>query len=57
MSTQPVVVRGYTPIRWILVIIAILLFLLAAFHANPFGASVDLIPLGLAFGFGALLVP
>lgn len=54
---QPVVAtRYYTPVRWILVIIAILLFLLAAFHANPFG-NVDLLPLGLAFGFGALLVP
>jgi len=47
----------YTPIRWVVVIIAVLLFLLAAFHANPFGSSVDIIPLGLAFGFGALLIP
>jgi hypothetical protein len=35
--------------------IAVILFLLAAFHVTLGG--VDLIPLGLAFGFGAGIVP
>ena len=53
--SQPVVYR-YAPARWGLLIVAVLIFLLAAFHANPI-PSIDLIPLGLALGFGAFLVP
>jgi len=56
MAQERVVVT-WTPIRFIVLIIAVLLFLLSAFHANPFGGAVDLVALGLAFGFGAFLVP
>lgn len=45
----------YTPLRWILLVIAVLLFLLAAFHVTF--SSIDVIALGLAFGFGSFLVP
>jgi len=57
IMAQERVVVTWTPIRFIVLIIAVLLFLLSAFHANPFGGAVDLVALGLAFGFGAFLVP
>jgi len=52
---QERVVVAWTPIRFILLIIAVLVLLLAAFHVSLGG--VDLLPLGAAFGFGAFLVP
>lgn len=45
----------YTPIRWVLLAIAVILFVLAAFHVG-FG-SVDILPLGLAFFAAAFWVP
>lgn len=44
-----------TPLRWLLLLIAVVLLLLAAFGVKF--ASVDLVDLGLAFGFGSFLVP
>jgi hypothetical protein len=46
--------RAYSPIRWLLLIIAVLLFLLAAFSV---AAPINLVDLGLAFFAGASLVP
>jgi len=57
MATQPAS-RTYSPwwiIRLILLILAIICFLVAAFSGNQAFGGVMLIPLGLAFGFGALL--
>lgn len=61
---RPVVYTWANPLRWVLLIIAVVLLLLSAFHVGavtPGGggqlAGVDLTDLGLAFGFGSFLVP
>lgn len=51
----PVHVTSLNPVRWLLLAIAVILFVLAAFGVS-FG-GVNLVDLGLAFGFGAFLVP
>jgi len=52
---QERVVVAWTPIRFILLIGAVLLFLLAAFGVSLGG--MNLVDLGLALGFGSFLVP
>jgi hypothetical protein len=57
MATQPAQ-RVYSPwwiIRLILLILAIICFLIAAFGMNIVFGSVMVIPLGLALGFAAML--
>jgi len=54
----PVAARTYSPwwiVRLVLLILAILCFLVEAFSGNPVFGGVELIPLGLAFGFASLL--
>lgn len=46
----------YTPVRWIMLIVAVLLFLLATFGIGNIG-TVSTVDLGLAFFAGAFLVP
>ena len=55
MSTPTRVVTTWTPIRWLLLAVAVILFVLAAFGV-AFGA-VSIVPLGLAFFAAAFWVP
>jgi len=55
MAVERRPISQYSILRWVLLVIAVLLFLAAAFHVTLGG--VDLVPLGLAFGFGAGIVP
>lgn len=48
-------VAYWTPIRFILLVAAVVLFLLAAFGLKSFGGTVDVVDLGLACGFASLL--
>jgi hypothetical protein len=54
VATQQRVVV-WTPLRWILLAIACILFILAAFGVNL--GSVNIVDIGLALGFGSFLVP
>lgn len=53
--TTTVRVAYWTPIRFFLLIIAVVLFLLAAFGLKSFGGVVDVVDLALACGFASLL--
>lgn len=55
MATSTPHVVWYTPLKWILIALACVLFLLAAFGVSL--GSVNLVDLGLALGFAAFLVP
>jgi hypothetical protein len=55
MATQTPRVVWYTPLKWILIAIAVVLFLLSAFGVSL--GAVEMTDLGLAFGFAAFLVP
>lgn len=45
----------WTPLRWILLVVAVILFILAAFGVQL--GAVNLVDIGLALGFGSFLVP
>jgi len=46
----------WTPLRWILLAIAVILFILAAFGIKVLG-PVDTVDIAFACGFGSFLVP
>ena len=55
MATTSRPIGQWSVLRWVLLVIAVILFILAAFGVSL--GAVNLVDLGLAFGFGAGLVP
>ena len=55
MATQSHVVV-WTPLRWILLVLAVIGFIIAAFGTKTLG-PLDTVDISLALGFGSFLVP